>query len=305
MSRPRCPRSGFTLLELLVIIAIIAILVALSVLAVQRIRAAAARAECANQLKQLALACHAANSQHRRLPPAFGFYPEATDMYLGANGLGNVFFHLLPFLGQQNLYQHSRFRPPSYPDQNFLFYLSNNVHQTQVTVFNCPSDPTLIAGINPVTHYAPSSYAANYMVFGNVDTKFANKNAQGKPQIPLSFSNGISNTVLFAEKYASAQNQTYVGGCNWAYFQADCHNPFFGYFEPGRGSGPSCIDKNAVGINGGIQIQPNPSGGCNPCLPATGHSVMNACMADGSLRQLADDLDGRTWWALVAPASRD
>lgn len=314
MTRPSHRRPALTLLELLIVIAIIAVVIALLVPAVQGMRAAAARAQCSNNLKQIGLACHEAHGVYGRMPPAFGFYPER-NIFSGSNGLGTVFFHLLPYIDQQVLYQQSRHTTTTPPAQDFFFYTEHDVHQTQVPLYNCPSDPTLKPGIDPITRYAPNSYAANYLVFGNVDANFANANAQGKPRLAVTFPDGTSNTILFAEKYASASisaaadGKAYKGGCHWAYFQADCQNPFFAFFERGPGKLPPRSDPNAVGPSdaadprdGRFQVQPNPVGGCNPCLPATGHTVMNVCMGDASVRSLEKGMDRLAWWALVTPA---
>src|SRR3954453_9639241 len=134
------PRPGFTLIELLVVIAIIAILIGLLLPAVQKVREAAARTQCSNNLKQLGLAAHNCHDTYGVLPPfsndtdsSGNTLPIAQGPFAGQ--YGTVFFWLLPFIEQDNLYK----------QQNGNVY--NGGHTKPVKTFQCPSDPNYRDGL--------------------------------------------------------------------------------------------------------------------------------------------------------------
>lgn len=100
-SSPR-GRTAATLLECVVAIAIAGLLAALSVVAVQRARAMAARVDCEHRLRQVAMAVHAYESQHARLPEgcAYRVGPGDSRRQVGMSWLTAI----LPFVEQAELW---------------------------------------------------------------------------------------------------------------------------------------------------------------------------------------------------------
>jgi prepilin-type N-terminal cleavage/methylation domain-containing protein len=276
---------GFTLIELLVVIAIIAVLIGLLLPAVQKVREAAARIKCDNNLKQLGLAAHNYHDSNGHLPPVIGYYPPVGEAF------GTCFFHLLPYVEQDNLYRSaSGIVPFPAPDGPTAVHYpgNNNVFATKVDVFLCPSDPSVEPDgvmINGQM-FAASSYAPNAMVISQRSAP----GPQGKARIPADIPDGLSNTILFAEKYARCSN-TYMapafqdGGNAWAYGAA----PIFPWLPP-----PMAPTRNGFGPF---------LGNCDPTRASTSHAGgIQVGLADGSVRTLAPTISGKTWWAAVTPA---
>ena len=141
-------RRGFTLVELLVVIAIIGILIALLLPAVQAAREAARRMQCANNLKQIALAMHNYHDTYKTLPSAFitnfpWYRPGATyanTVMSGEVGLYSWGALLLPFVEQSPLYDLLQIGAGVSLDQNLLLPEPLAALQEPLAGFRCPSD---------------------------------------------------------------------------------------------------------------------------------------------------------------------
>jgi prepilin-type N-terminal cleavage/methylation domain-containing protein/prepilin-type processing-associated H-X9-DG protein len=309
-------RPAFTLIELLVVIAIIGILIALLLPAVQKVREAAARAKCLNNMKQIALACHNFHDANGKFPPQFGYSNPQNN----SGNFGTVFFHILPYVEQTGVWDRALIRltdtkPPGIPPTwsiyppNTPYYRQAGTHDSRhtvggetIAVFVCPSDPT-----NPPNDpwgWGRGSYASNYQVFGRSAPVsvtcfdwYNSKNLppwQGEARLGSSFSDGTSQTVLLAEKFASC-NSDYPnarGGNMWARWDcADYWQPTFAAWI----TGPATK----------FQVRPLPANtsACNHKVPQTGHpAAMNTAFVDGSVRGVGDSISGTVWWALCTPA---
>lgn len=203
----RRTRKAFTLLEVLVVIAITGLLLALLLPAVQKVRAVAARIQCANHLRQLALAAHLYHDDYKTFPPGvyqMTFVP--TPKFRGVT----LFVHLLPFLEQDLLAR----------DWDMADPLNNTIGGDQsrtariLKMLLCPLD---VIEQNPVgggsgRWYALTSYGGNGGS-RSYDPQFASNDGifsvigpgsqtdpNGMPVRMADVADGLSSTVLFGER---------------------------------------------------------------------------------------------------------
>lgn len=228
---PKWVRRGFTLVELLVVIAIIAVLIALLLPAVQQARAAARRSQCANNLKQIALAMHNYLDAYKTFPVAMAhpINPISTDNRI--NGSYTCQTHLLPFLEQSMIYDRINFqrRAPDLTTGNTLYNSQPNLTAARATIntFTCPEEsqertrlghgnnnyvanygwPRFAAGMKTKTRNTNGWYQLSY--YNGVPSFSSNANdgiwqlVTPSPDTRVrhrDISDGLSNTAMFSER---------------------------------------------------------------------------------------------------------
>jgi prepilin-type N-terminal cleavage/methylation domain-containing protein/prepilin-type processing-associated H-X9-DG protein len=292
------PLHAFTLIELLVVIAVTGILIALLLPAVQKVREAANRTECANNVKQWALAHHNHHEAFGALPYGAKYSPRQTWVP-----------YLLPFIEQGNLFK--SFDPAAnWHDLPFGTTTSNLSAPicTRVSTYYCPSDRVgalwtadsyyrargnyVVCWGNAVSPHAGSAGPKDFGVFGF---------GSGVGIIPYQsrfadVTDGLSSTLLLSEVILP-RNDTDLDsrGSIYGDLFAQAGAYFMTFTPPNSGTDLettfSCVSTPEA-----------------PCLPGFNSSRtsarsrhpggVNAALSDGSVRFVFSGVATATWSAL-------
>ncbi|MFM8270982.1 MAG: DUF1559 domain-containing protein [Gemmata sp.] len=287
-------RRAFTLIELLVVIAIIAILIGLLLPAVQKVREAASRMKCQNNLKQLGVACHNHHDAAGFLPTSRSYGAEGPRPAGPYNGRGWI-VEAIQYCEQENVYralEPTRAANLGAPSGGLYACSSANgstVLQSALKVLQCPTDPKA-ADLTVQPYQMPNIQQTNTNYKGNLGANPMGGYNAGQPgvdaadrhnttgcsglfyrnsyQEPIAFSkitDGLSNTFMIGEDVAAWNVHTAAFFSNGDY--SSCHVAL-NTFPTDPTYWPLAISFRSLHKGGA-----------------------NFCMADGSVRFVADSIN--------------
>ncbi|QVL30189.1 DUF1559 domain-containing protein [Telmatocola sphagniphila] len=274
---------GFSLIETIVVIAIIGSMIGLLLSAIQMVRLQANRMESANNLRQIIIATHNFASDRQGVLPSYvPYHPK----YKGIKKKGSLLQKLQPYFQCPMVTFHTK-------DDDLEFLTPK--------IFLSPTDSSLAAFPVSQESWGNISYAFNAYAF------LLDKNLNS------SFSDGTSNTIAFADRYARADIS--VRGGNLRYdvtgFQYDIFwrvpsfaDELWGDVVP--------VTTNSVPITTqpsvpGLTFQPAPDPhNFNPSLLSSHvKSGLETAFFDGSVRTITPTIAPSVFWSLVTPNAGD
>jgi prepilin-type processing-associated H-X9-DG protein len=293
---------------LLVVIVIIGVLIASLLPAVQKVREAANRTQCANNLKQLALAAHHHHDAKGHFPTGVhgvvlqgdGRYAEGTDWKI----------ELFSYCEQDNLY-----RKWDYTDfRNNIAGGMNATTAQVVEILLCPSDPLPDSVWYFHNEYVPPEYTWAYGYYGiSSYGGNAGRRSTGGNQRPPTYdgifyrdsqvrladvADGASNTFLFGER---SHRDPEFDRLTYAYLPSNYPLAGFGAwagaFAPGVPVGSGGAGNNAINLLSppvpiNYQVPPNSDVSSitdRLCAYGSGHpGGANFALADGSVRFVSE-----------------